>query len=58
MQAMPIKHGTRTCNLKKYAKRVVFKADFAVFWAEKEVVEAGDRVHNTLNDDERCLFII
>ena len=27
-------------NLKKYAKRVLFKTDFAVFWAQKEVVEA------------------
>ena len=55
MQSMPIKHGTRRCNLKRYAKRVHFKADFAVFWAQKEVVEAPIRAQNTLN---RCLFII
>ena len=58
MQSMPIKHGTRRCNLKRYAKRVLFKADFVVFWAQKELVEARNRVHNTLNHDERCLFII
>ena len=58
MQAMAIKHGTRRCNLKKYAKRVLFDAGFAVFWAEKEVVEAPNRVHTTLNNDERCLFIM
>ena len=58
MQSMAIKHGTRRCDLKRYAKRVLFKADFAVFWAQKEVVEAPNRVHHTLNDDERCLLII
>ena len=58
MQYMAIKHGTRRCDLKRYAKRVLFKADFAVSWAQKEVVEAPNWVHNTLNDDERCLFII
>ena len=58
MQAMPIKHGTGRCNLKKYAKRVLFKTNFAVFWAEKEVVEAPNRAQNTLNHDERCLFIV
>ena len=58
MQSMPIKHGTRRCNLKRYAKRVLFKSDFAVFWAQKEAAEARNRVHNTLNHDERCLFII
>ena len=26
-----IKHGTRRCDLKRYAKRVLFKADFAAF---------------------------
>ena len=44
--------------MKRYAKRVLFKADFAVFWAQKEVAEARNGVHNTLNHDERCLFII
>ena len=58
MQSMAMKHGTGRCDLKRYAKRVLFKADFAVFWAQKEAVEAPNRVHNTLNDDERCLFII
>ena len=38
MQSMAIKHGTRRCDSKRYAKRVLFKADFAVFWAQKEVV--------------------
>ena len=58
MQPMPIKHGTRRCNLKRYVKRVLFKTNFTVFWAQKEVVEARYRVHNTLNHDESCLFII
>ena len=55
MQSMPIKHGTRRCNLKQYAKRVLFKANFAVFRAQKEVAEAPSLAQNTLN---RCLFII
>ena len=58
MQSIPIKRSTRRCNLKKYAKRVLFKADFAVFWAQKELVEAPNWAQNTLNHDERCLFII
>ena len=58
MQSMATKHGTRRCDLKRYAKKGAFQADFAVFWAQKEVVEVPNRVHNTLNDDERCLFII
>ena len=58
MQSMAVKHGTRRCNLKKYGQRVLFKADFAVFRAQKEVVEAPNCVHNTLNDDQRCLFMI
>ena len=37
---MAIKHSTGWWNLKRYAKRVLSKADFAVFWAQKEVVEA------------------
>ena len=40
MQSMAIKYNMGRWNLKKYAKRVLFKADFAVFWAQKEVVEA------------------
>ena len=39
-------------------KRVLFKADFAVFWAQKEVFEAPNHVHDVLNDDETCLSII
>ena len=31
MQFMAKKHVTRTCNLKNYVKRVLFKAVFAVF---------------------------
>ena len=58
MQSMAIKHGTRRCNLKRYAKRVLFRPILRYFWAQKEVIEAPNWVHNTLNDDERCLFII
>ena len=58
MQYMAIKHGMRRCNLKKYAKRVLFGTDFAVIWAPKEVVGAPNWVQNTLNHDERCFFII
>ena len=35
MQSMPIKHGMRRCNLKKYAKRVLFKADLRCFGPKK-----------------------
>ena len=42
MHSMAIKHSTGggrgRWNLKKYAKRVLFKANFAVFWAQKEVL--------------------
>ena len=58
MQSMAIKHGTRRCHLKRYAERVLFRLNLLLFWAQKEVVEAPNPVHNTLNDDERCLFII
>ena len=58
MQSMPMKHSMRRCNLKKYAKRVLFTADFVVFWAQKELVEAPNWVQHTLNHGERCLFII
>ena len=44
MQYMAIKHGMRRCNLKKYAKRVLFRTDFAVIWAPKEVVGAPNWV--------------
>ena len=53
-----VKHDTRRWNLKKCAKRVFFKADFAVFWAQKEVAEALNWMQNTLDTDQRCLFII
>ena len=35
MQSLAIKRSTRRCNLKRYAKGVVFKADFAVLGAKK-----------------------
>ena len=44
MQYMAIKHGMRRCNLKKYAKRVLFRTDFAVILAPKEVVRAPNWV--------------
>ena len=37
---------------------MLFKADFAVFWAQKEVVEATNLVQKTLDGNQRCLFII
>ena len=48
----------RMLELEKVFKRVLFKADFVVFWAQKEVVEATKRVQNTLDSDQRCLPII
>ena len=48
----------RKWNLKKYAKSVLFKADFAVFWAPKAVVEATTWVQNTLDGGQTCLIII
>ena len=45
---MAIKHNSGRWNLKKDAKRVLFKADFAVFWAQKEVIEATSVVKKTL----------
>ena len=47
----PSKKSTGGWNLTKYAKRVLFKASFAVFWAQKEVVDATIRVQNTLDGD-------
>ena len=58
MHSMAIKHNTRRPNLKKYAKRVFFKAGFEVFWAPTEVVEPTNLVQNTLDSDQRCWFII
>ena len=58
MQSMPMNHSTRRCNLKRYAKRVLFKANFAVFWAIKALVEARNWAQIRLSHDERCLFII
>ena len=43
---------------KKDAKQVLFKADFAVSWAQKEVVAPTTWVKNPLDTDQRCLFII
>ena len=58
MQSMSIKHGTRRCNLKRYAKRVLLNANFALFWAPKEAIEAPNWLQSTLNDDKPGLFII
>ena len=59
MQSMAVKHSTRGWNLKKYAKRVLFKANSAVFWAPKEVVEPTTWVQDPLGSgDQRCLCII
>ena len=57
-QSMAIKQGTRRWNLKRYAKGMPFKADFAVLWAQKEVVEATTWVQNTLDNGQMCLLII
>ena len=56
-QSIASKHNTGRWNLKNYAKRVLFKGDFAAFWVPKEVVEATNRVQNTLDSDQRCLFM-
>ena len=55
---MAAKHSTRGWNLKKCAKRVIFKTDFAVFWARKEVIKPTIWVQNRLGGDQRALFII
>ena len=47
---MAIKHNIRRWDLKKYAKKkVFFKADFVVYWAQKEVVEPTNLVQNPLD---------
>ena len=56
--SMAIKHNTRRWNLQKYAKRVLFKANLAIFSAPQEVFEPTDWVQNPLGWDQRCLFII
>ena len=58
MHSMAFQHNKRRWNLKKYAKRLLFKANFAVFWAQKEVVGATTWVQNTLHGDQTCLLII
>ena len=58
MQSMAIKHSTRRCDFKRYAKRVLFKVLLRYFGPKMRLLRAPNRVHNTLNDDERCLFII
>ena len=45
-------------ELEKVYKKVLFKADFTVFGAQKEVVEATSRVQNPLDNDKTRLFII
>ena len=35
MQSMAIKHGTRRCNLKRYANRVLFKLILRYFGPKK-----------------------
>ena len=36
MQSMPMKHGMRRCDLKRYAKRVLFTLFY--FWPEKRLL--------------------
>ena len=55
---MAVKYSTRKWNSKKYAKRVPLKADFAVSWAQKEVVEPNTWVQNPLDSAQRCLSTI
>ena len=38
MQSMVVKHSTSGWNSKNYAKPVLFKADFAAFWAKKRLL--------------------
>ena len=40
-------------NLKRYAKGLLFKVDFAVFWAPKEIVGGTKWVQNTVDDNQR-----
>ena len=54
---MAVKHNRGRWNSKKYAKRVFFKASFAVFWAQKEGVQPTTLVQNPLDSDQRCFFI-
>ena len=55
---MVVKHNTSWWNLKKYAKKLLFKASFGAFGAQKEVVEPTNLVLNPRDSDQRCLFII
>ena len=56
--SMAIKHTTGRWKLKKYAKMVLFKVDFVVFWAPKEGFWATIWVQNTLDNDQTCLFVM
>ena len=42
---MALKHNKRRWHLTTYAKKLLFKADFAVFWPPKGVVEPTTWVH-------------
>ena len=53
-----VQEGARRWQLKNCARRVLFKADFAVLSAQNEVVEPTIWVQNTLHSAQRCLFII
>ena len=55
---MALKHNVERWKLRKYAERVLFRADFAVFWAQKEVIEPTTWVQHPADSDQRCLFII
>ena len=56
MQSMAIKHGMRRCDLKKYAKRVLFRLILRYFGPKKRSLRP--LIGYITHDDERCLFII
>ena len=55
---MAVKHSTEKWNLKKYAKMVLFKGDFAAFSAQKEAIEPTTWVQHPPKRDQKWLFII
>ena len=57
-QSKVVKHSTSGWNSKPFAEQVIFKADFAAFWAKKEVVEPRVWDLNALHGNQTCLFII
>ena len=60
IHGIQIQHGEvefKKLKLLLLQKRVLFKADY-VFWTQKGVVGATKWVQNTLDGDQRCLFII